>query len=469
MPHKDREVARFLGFDLSTTALSVGARTLEGKEGFISIPIKGATKWNNQPAFDLKFLAEMIAKVLKELQRHGWSFHSKGSLSFSIRQHDMVLLDENTKVLIPALSWQCNAAEKETRRLKQLGVEKVVGKIEERFILPKLAWALKKMPPLHTKIYRIMTTGDFIGFMMTGILRLSTSDALSNGLLNQKNKLLAIDIIRKAELEPKWFPPVIQSGERLGVIHPNLKADSNWNKINKILKGWNFVAGLGDNHASGIGCGLKDFNTIVISAGTSGTIIRQSHPFWNLSGKAACFEYDKSRLLLMILLDCASWYDRFVKLAGKGYVELNALALKADIKKLQRLQGGTLNAAKSPEDIASIQASIALELIRRVKDMLSEIRPEPPQAKIKRFVLTGGLSQSLFFQQAILAGLKVIAKGKKLFLSRRKGPLAFKSAVSGALINAMKEFAAQENFSFSKIIPDLSVAKPLGNFFKRHI
>ena len=86
------------------------------------------------------------------------------------------------------------------------------------------------------------------------------------------------------------------------------------------LAGSQMISGLGDNHATGVGCGLEegDFETIVVSAGTSGTVNRVCRANVRLAGNAACFEYYNDRLLLMMLADCCKWYDRFVaRYAGR--------------------------------------------------------------------------------------------------------------------------------------------------------
>ena len=54
------------------------------------------------------------------------------------------------------------------------------------------------------------------------------------------------------------------------------------------------------------------------------------------------------------------------------------------------------------------------------------------------FVLTGGLSQSEFFQQVFQAGVQLLAPGAKVLISARKGPLRYQTAAYGALLNAMR-------------------------------
>ena len=331
------KTAAWGGFDLSTTGLGLGVRSRRGEEAYAHTNMQGATTWKGQPAFALEHIPRMILALLDQLEQQGWVFEDT-ALSFAVRQHDMVLLDRAGKPLIPALSWQCHAASEQVRQLRRQGAEEHVGRIEERFILPKLMWALAKEPRLRQSIAQVMTTGDWVGYLLTGKARLSASDALSNGLLLQRTKQLAAQVMSQARLTPDWFPPVTSSGRRIGLttMKPVDGADENWMILKGRLAGSPIISGLGDNHATGVGCGLAegDFETMVISAGTSGTVNRVCSANAALAGKAACFEYYKNRLLLMMLADCCKWYDRFVAQYAPGYADrlgdLNAEIDRAD-------------------------------------------------------------------------------------------------------------------------------------------
>ena len=462
--------AAFAGFDLSTTGLALGVRSKNGTEDFVQMPIQGATTLKGGPAFELSFVPGMIEKLLTKLAREGWDF-SGCSVSFSVRQHDMALLDRGGNVLLPALSWQCNAATKEVLALCKQGAEAKVGRIEERFILPKLMWVLRTQKGLKGKVAQAMTTGDWIGQMLTGKGSLSTSDAISNGLLDQSSKRLAAGVMRKAGLSPSWFPKVVQSGDVIGKIStkPAAGDDGCWQRIKELLAGGRVVAGLGDNHATGVGCGLaeKDFQSIVVSAGTSGTINRVCPAGIDLLGGAACFEFYQSRMLLMMLHDCCKWYDRFVDTFAKGDKDrlgrLNSLAEKANLDNVRRVlhadgsEGYPLRWAKMTlgEKVASTQFSIMLELLLHTKAMLAET--PNPRKQVNRFVLTGGLSQSAFFQKVFQAGAQYLIPSAKVEISARSGPMKYQTAAYGALLNSMRP---EKPGASRRLCPTEPAAKP---------
>jgi sugar (pentulose or hexulose) kinase len=467
--NKSKNVA-WGGFDLSTTGLGLGVRSASGEEAYVDTKMRGATSWRGQPAFDLSQTPGMIATLLDQLESQGWVFDGS-TLSFAVRQHDMVLLDKDGQLLMPALSWQCNAASHEVEQLRRQGAEESVGRIEERFILPKLMWALKTESSLRKSVAQVMTTGDWIAMLLTGKARLSTSDALSNGLLVQQNKRLAADVMRRAKLRPEWFPRVLQSGKLVGQVNSRAVsgADDNWMALKQRLAGCQIVSGLGDNHATGVGCGLEegDFETIVISAGTSGTINRVCDAKSALAGNAACFEYYQDRMLLMMLADCCKWYDRFVARYARDYAdrldELNVEIQKADLTGVRRVlhAGGKESYAPDWDSLtvgqqaAGTQLSIMLELLLLTRSMLAEVT----NSKVvpSRFVLTGGLSQSPFFQQVFAAGVHLLNPKAMVLISARKGPLRHQTAAYGALLNAMR---LADRDAAKKLCPTRAAARP---------
>lgn len=434
-------VAAEIGIDLSTTAFSLGVRSDDGShEDFVSIEVQGGTRWLGQPAFHLEFVPAMFSAALAQLRERGWTFDAGGTLSFSVRQHDMALLGRGGGTLAPALSWQCNAAEAEVAELTQRGVAAQVGKIEPRFILPKLLWTLRQQPWLREALGYVATTGDYITWQLTGQLRLSTSDALSNGLLDQQTKALACQAMVIAGLEPRWFPSPIQSGLPVGLVSPTHHGPDAWSPVRETLHGWTVTAGLGDNHAGAVGCGLADDRTIVISGGSSGTITRMVDPRAALRGQAVQFEFYRHRLLLLMLADCAVWYNRFLR-KHREQIDHEAVsrgALQADPARILRTGPGGDDPAGWAglgwnEKVASTQFSIAVELLLLVQKMLAEVEGGAP---VERFALTGGLSQAPLFRGVLAAGLELLRPGATVTVSRRTDRLAFQTATYGALINA---------------------------------
>jgi hypothetical protein len=72
-------------------------------------------------------------------------------------------------------------------------------------------------------------------------------------------------------------------------------------------------------------------------------------------------------------------------------------------------------------------------------------------------VLTGGLSQSRFFQQVFHAGVKLLAPKAKILISARKGPMRYQTAAYGALLNAI---SPEDPHAGAKLCATKTAARP---------
>lgn len=457
MTHK---VAAFLAIDITTTELALAARSEGGDEDFVRTEMRERREWRGDaryPGFDLAPLPDMIADLLEALTARGWSFTrmngDPGFVSVACRQHDLVLLDASARPLAPAITWQCNAAEEETRELRAAGVESVVGPLAPRFVLPKLRHMLKVEPSLRGVLRHVMLTGDWVAYSLTGIASLAKSDALSNGLLEQETRQLAVGAIHAAGFDLAWFPQAVSTGAIVGTVQTSGGGNDAWQRVKSLLAGWRFAAGLGDNHASAVGCGMTDdYRRLVVSAGTSGTINLACPKDIRLpaDGASMRFEfYDQGVFLLRMLADCGAWYSRFFQTYAGAFAnqleQLNALTLDVALADIRRvLHDDSRHFETFPPGwehsslglrTACTQFSIAVELLSRVAGMADEVKRSGSWT-VDTYVLTGGLSQSRLFQQFFRAGLAVIAPGSQVKVSGRTGPLRFKTSAYGALVNA---------------------------------
>ena len=447
--------ARHLGLVFSTTECGAAVRDDAGNEAYAAVPMQGQTNLRGWPSHHLEHIPEMLDAVLGDLRAAGWDFSQPGHLSQAWRQHDLALIGEDNAPLIPALSWQCNAATGETKELtaKAPDLVRSVGRIEPRFVVAKLPWILAEIPELQANVRHVMLSGDWVNRMLTQHWRLGASDALCNGLLNQQTKAFAAAELEQANaifggrLQPDWFPPVIETSGIVGEVRD--AAEPRWRGVTRLLTGWKAVAFLGDNQAAAAGCGAADYRTIVISLGTSGTINRICPPSAPLPDEVLSFDYWNDRLHLMMLAECGSWYELFKKSyePNRDHAQLDEMAAGADLSQVRYVPPPG-NAAAEPatwrspelaslgakERVASVQVSIALELLKRAKHLSAAANGATP---IDTFILTGGLVRARLLRDVLHTGLHRLARRAEILVNDRPGALAHKSDALGAICNAM--------------------------------
>jgi len=459
--------AKYWGIDISTSAVTSLIRDAEGNEDFTAIPMRGRTSWHDQPAFDHEHLPQLLLQTVVEFEERGWQFEgSGGCLVISIRQHDLTLLDAEGSLLGPAITWECSVAtEQEAALNANEAVVAEVGPVAARMLTPKCQWLLTQQPDLKAKIAHLMTTGDWINFQLTGELSFGSSDGLSNAQLNQETKKCATTTITAAGLEPAWQPPVVPAGSIVGTVRSPEDAGEDWLSLIGKLQSWRVGSPLGDNNAGALGMGVHAPGRLALSAGSSGTAIavcdnkelpENSPTKWKEGhGAPLQFEFFSHTMLLTMLHRCALAYDAFCETLPTDirgdHGKINQLALEADLtgNALLRVTSDT-DGEHYPEadpnmvssgwselavgqQIASMQMSVAAGLLSYAQDILLYLG----DAKPSDCVLTGGLSQSPFFQAAITAGMETLAPDCQVFVSSRTGPSRFQAAARGALMAAM--------------------------------
>jgi xylulokinase len=114
-------------------------------------------------------------------------------ISFSGQMHGMVILDENDKVIRPAILWNDGRTQAECDYLNnEIGREKISSYTANMaltgFTAPKLLWVRKHEPENFTKIKKVMLPKDYIAYKLSGIHCTDVSDASGMLLLDVKNK-----------------------------------------------------------------------------------------------------------------------------------------------------------------------------------------------------------------------------------------------------------------------------------------
>ncbi|WP_197442533.1 FGGY family carbohydrate kinase [Lignipirellula cremea] len=450
-------MAAWLGFDISTTAVTALVRSKDGEEDFVAAPMQGRTTWFEQPAFDHNYLPLLLLHTIVSFQNRGWSFaDQQGCLALSIRQHDLTLLDADGRPLGPAITWECSIAEEEAAQLNaDSQVQDEVGPVAARMLTPKAQWLLERDPSLRSRIHTLCTTADWINAELTGKASFGSSDGLSNAQLKQRGKTCATYALEKAGLPPDWQPPVVHSGQVVGPVRDAAGGRPLWRPLLELLQGWRVGAPLGDNNAGALGMGVHAPGRLALSAGSSGTAVTVC-PGSDLpsptAGEAAPlqFEFYDLTMLLTMLPRCALAYDKFradylpAELID-SHEQLNQMALDADLGEdslvlVESTPSGEMVPAGwselSPgQQTASMQFSIAVGLLRQAQAILQYL--PGAEESIRECVLTGGLSQSQFFQETIAVGMTVLAGSCRTLVSARTGPSRFQAASRGAMMTAM--------------------------------
>ncbi len=268
----------YIGVDLGTSSVKLLLMNEEGqiinvvsREYPLSFPNPG---WSEQNPEDW-FRETMIG--LKELLKDTDKSLVAG-LSFGGQMHGLVILDENDKVIRPAILWNDGRTYEECDYLNNvIGKEKLSEYTANisftGFTAPKILWVKNKEPENFARIAKIMLPKDYLAYMLTGVHCSDVSDASGTLLFDVKNRCWSKEMCDICGVEIQQLAKVYESYECVGVLKPDIAKELGVSDYVKV------AAGAGDNAAAAVGTGTVGDARCNISLGTSGTIFISSKQF----------------------------------------------------------------------------------------------------------------------------------------------------------------------------------------------
>ena len=268
----------YIGIDLGTSAVKLllmdkkgHIRKIVSREYPIYFPRPG---WSEQNPED--WYVETL-EGLKELIKDEDKKSIRG-ISFGGQMHGLVILDEDDKVIRPALLWNDGRTYEETDYLNNvIGKDKLSQYTANiaftGFTAPKLLWVRNKEPHNFVRIRKIMLPKDYMAYKLTGVHSTDVSDASGMLLFDVKNRCWSDEMCTICGIDKRMLAKVYESYEAIGTLLPDVAEELGLSK-NVVV-----AAGAGDNAAAAVGTGTVGDGSCNISLGTSGTIFISSMTF----------------------------------------------------------------------------------------------------------------------------------------------------------------------------------------------
>ena len=294
----------YIGIDLGTSAVKLLLVAADGtilksvsREYPLSFPHPG---WSEQEPEDwLRATKEGLDALLEGEDRA-----LVRGVSFGGQMHGLVILDEEDRVIRPAILWNDGRTQKETDELNEkIGKAKLSEYTANiafaGFTAPKLLWVKANEPEHFARIAKIMLPKDYLAYRMTGVFSTDYSDAGGMLLLDVKNKKWSEEMCAICGIRKEQLPCLYESYAPTGPVL------AEYGLPNAVVS-----AGAGDNAAAAIGTGTVKDGDCNISLGTSGTVfISQDHFSVDARNALHSFPHASGKHHLMgCILSAASCY-----------------------------------------------------------------------------------------------------------------------------------------------------------------
>jgi xylulokinase len=192
-------------------------------------------------------------------------------VGLSGQMHGAVLLDEQARVIRPAIIWCDVRSEKQSRDLTSLiGAERLIqltcNPALTNFTLTKCLWVWENEPENWKKTRSLMLPKDYVRFQLTGERATDMAEASGTLLLDVAHRRWSKELLNLVQMDETLLPTLYESTEICGEISPSGAAATG------LRAGTPVVAGAGDQAAGAIGMGVVSPGTVSATIGTSGVV-----------------------------------------------------------------------------------------------------------------------------------------------------------------------------------------------------
>ena len=307
----------YIGVDLGTSAVKL--LLMEGNGRIANVVFREYPLYFPHPGWSEQHPEDWYTQTMEGIGQllEGFDRTQVAGISFGGQMHGLVILDEEDKVIRPAILWNDGRTWKENDYLNEtVGKEKLsecTANISfTGFTASKLLWIRNNEPDNFARIRKIMLPKDYLAYRMTGVHCTDVSDASGMLLFDVKRRCWSKEMCSICGVEGQQLAKVYESYEMVGTVLPDVAEKLGISPDVKV------AAGAGDNAAAAVGTGTVGEGQCNISLGTSGTVFISSEHFGVDSNNAlhAFAHADGHYHLMGCMLSAAScnkwWMDDIV-------------------------------------------------------------------------------------------------------------------------------------------------------------
>src|SRR5271155_2459452 len=193
-------------------------------------------------------------------------------VGLSGQMHGAVLLDQQARVIRPALIWCDVRSEKQSRDLTALiGAERLIqltcNPALTNFTLTKCLWVRENEPENWKKVRSIMLPKDYVRLQLTGERATDMADASGTLLLDVAHRRWSKEVLEAFEMDASLLPALYESPDVCGQISAAGAVATG------LRAGTPVVAGAGDQAAGSTGIGVVSPGAVSATIGTSGVVL----------------------------------------------------------------------------------------------------------------------------------------------------------------------------------------------------
>lgn len=242
------------------------------------------------------------------------------------QMHGLTLLDENGKVLRPAILWNDQRTARQCDDIRAIfGKEHLIqvtgNDALTGFTAPKILWVRDYEPEVYAKVKHILLPKDYVRYQLTDDFATDRADGAGMILIDIKTRDWSAELLEALDIPGDWLPKTYEGTEITGRVTKNAAM------LTGLKAGTPVVGGGGDQAAGAVGMGAVASGVVSLTLGTSGVVFAATEqPYIEPDGRlhAFCHSVPGRWHLMGVMLSAAGslrWYhDEFA--GGSSYDEL---------------------------------------------------------------------------------------------------------------------------------------------------
>ncbi|WKB53450.1 xylulokinase [Eleftheria terrae] len=263
--------ASYLGIDLGTSEVKLVLldtdHRLLGSAGAPLVVDRPRPHWSEQSPQAWWQATQQAAAALRQQLPQAWA--SVRAIGLSGQMHGATLLDDQDRVLRPAILWNDTRSAAECAELDQRLPElpALAGNLAmPGFTAPKLMWVARHEPELFRRVASVLLPKDYLRWCLTGRKLSDMSDAAGTLWLDVARRAWSPRLLEATGMALSQMPELVEGSAAGGRLHAAAA------RALGLAEGTLVAGGAGDNAASAVGIGAVAPGDGFVSLGTSGVL-----------------------------------------------------------------------------------------------------------------------------------------------------------------------------------------------------
>ena len=261
-----------IGIDIGTSSIKVVAIDFNGevlavinRPISLDVPRPGWSEQNPEDWWSATCVA--IRQLLVNIE-----MPEVFGIGLSGQMHSLVALDANQQVLRPAILWNDVRTKVEANSIREIVGDDALRRFTgnpslEGFTATKLMWMRSNEPELFDRLTHVLMPKDYIRFRLTDEIASDPSDASGTLLFDVAQSCWSDEMLLSLAIDSELLPTIVESSEIVGSV-TRQAADQTGLK-----EGIPVITGGADNAMAAVGGGVHSPGGLLISLGTSGTVV----------------------------------------------------------------------------------------------------------------------------------------------------------------------------------------------------